>query len=349
MNSIMEEAANINILLVDDDENYLQMTKMYLEDSGMKITTYSSANEALEVCKNKKVDIVLLDYFMPEMTGEEFIKKMREVNKRTLVILQTGFAEKKPPIEMLTTLDIQGYYDKTKDIDELLLLALSSIKTIKLMKINQKQELAIDLLTYKKQFLGNLILGLVNEAKDQIMAISIAKETIAGKGVSCADEIGVITRANQKLTELFDTINFESLEVVKASEMINVLNILLKNIRATEGFTINYDIDAEDLAQIVFSKSIDTMIYVVIEAVYNFISKGIKEITISFKKDEEKFYLRIETPTTYTKDFIKTVALILSGTKDIGIEIKNGKIILSQARGAVTEAGKKGYTIVDRS
>ena len=349
MNSIMEEAANINILLVDDDENYLQMTKMYLEDSGMKITTYSNANEALEVCKTKKVDIVLLDYFMPDMTGEEFIKSLREVNKRTLVILQTGFAEKKPPIEMLTSLDIQGYYDKTKDIDELLLLTLSSIKTIKLMKINQKQELAIDLLSYKKQFLGNLILGLVNEAKDQIMAISIAKESIAESEPSCKDELSVITRANQKLTELFDTINFESLEVLKASELINVLNILLKNIRATEGFVINYDIEAEDLSQIVFSKGIDTIVYVVIEAVYNFIAKDIKEIVIAFKKDEEKFYLKIDTPTTYTKEFVKTVALILSGTKDIGIEIKNGKIILSQNRENPETTEKSSYTIVDRS
>ena len=349
MNSILEEAANINILLVDDDENYLQMSKMYLEDSGMKITTYSSASEALEVVKNKKVDIVLLDYFMPEMTGEEFIKKMREFNKRTLVILQTGFAEKKPPIEMLTTLDIQGYYDKTKDIDELLLLTLSSIKTIKLTKINQKQELAIDLLSYKKQFLGNLILGLVNEAKDQIMAISIAKESIAEAGTNCADELSVITRANQKLTELFDTINFESIEVVKASELINVLNILLKNIRATEGFVINYDIENEDLDQIVFSKSIDTIVYVVIESVYNFIAKGIREITIALKKDDDKFYLIIDTPTTYKKEFVKTIALILSGTKDVGIEIKNGKIILSQNREKKDDSNKKKYEIVDRS
>ena len=115
--SIENEAANINIALVDDDENYLEMTKMYLEDNGMKITTFSNPVEALEVCKKSRVDIVLLDYFMPQMTGEEFVKKLREVNNKTLIILQTGFAEKKPPIEMLTNLDIQGYYDKTKDID----------------------------------------------------------------------------------------------------------------------------------------------------------------------------------------------------------------------------------------
>ena len=52
--SIENEAANINIALVDDDENYLEMTKMYLEDNGMKITTFSNPVEALEVCKKIK-------------------------------------------------------------------------------------------------------------------------------------------------------------------------------------------------------------------------------------------------------------------------------------------------------
>ena len=46
------------------------------------------------------------------------------------------------------------------------------------MKLNQRQEIKIDLLNYKKQFLGDLIVGLVNEAKDQLFAISIANKTI---------------------------------------------------------------------------------------------------------------------------------------------------------------------------
>ena len=49
--SIENEAENVNIILVDDDENYLEMTKMYLEDNGMKITTFSNPVKALDVCK----------------------------------------------------------------------------------------------------------------------------------------------------------------------------------------------------------------------------------------------------------------------------------------------------------
>lgn len=330
--SIENEAANINIVLVDDDENYLEMTKMYLEDNGMKITTFSNPVEALEVCKKSRVDIVLLDYFMPQMTGEEFVKKLREVNSKTLIILQTGFAEKKPPIEMLTNLDIQGYYDKTKEIDELLLLTLSAIKTIKLMKLNQKQEIKIDLLNYKKQFLGDLIVGLVNEAKDQLLAISIANKTIEKESNLFKEENGVINRSNNKLSELFETINFESIEVATAGELINAINILLKNKKNSEGITLKYDIDVEEMEKIVFSTGIDTLIYVVVETVNYFLKKGIKDVDITFDEDEERTYIKILNSTTYTKDFIKTIVLILSGNEAVGIDIKEGKITLSVPR-----------------
>ena len=330
--SIENEAANINIVLVDDDVNYLEMTKMYLEDNGMKITTFSNPVEALDVCKKKKIDIVLLDYFMPEMTGEEFVKELRKVNNKTLIILQTGFAEKKPPIEMLTNLDIQGYYDKTKEIDELLLLTLSAIKTIKLMKLNQKQEIKIDLLNYEKQFLGDLIVGLVNEAKDQLFAISIANKTIEEESNLFKEENGVINRANNKLGELFETINFESIEVATAGELINAINILLKNKKNSEGITLKYDIGVDEMEKIIFSTGIDTLIYVVVETVNYFLKKGIKDVDITFDEEDDRCYLKILNSTTYTKDFIKTIVLILSGNDAVGIDIKDGKITLSVPR-----------------
>ena len=330
--SIENEAANINIVLVDDDENYLEMTKMYLEDNGMKITTFSNPVEALDVCKKKKIDIVLLDYFMPEMTGEEFVKELRKVNNKTLIILQTGFAEKKPPIEMLTNLDIQGYYDKTKEIDELLLLTLSAIKTIKIMKLNQILDLKIYLLNYKKQFLGDLIVGLVNEAKDQLFAISIANKTIEEESNLFKEENGVINRANNKLGELFETINFESIEVATAGELINAINILLKNKKNSEGITLKYDIGVDEMEKIIFSTGIDTLIYVVVETVNYFLKKGIKDVDITFDEEDDRCYLKILNSTTYTKDFIKTIVLILSGNDAVGIDIKDGKITLSVPR-----------------
>ena len=63
-----------------------------------------------------------------------------------------------------------------------------------------------------------------------------------------------------------------------------------------------------------------------------FIKKGIKDVDITFDEDDERCYLKILNSTTYTKDFIKTIVLILSGNEAVGIDIKDGKITLSVPR-----------------
>ena len=318
------------ILLVDDDENYLKITQLYLQDNGLKVMAYQDARSALELCKNEKIDIILLDYFMPQMTGEVFVKELRKTNNKSLVILQTGFAEKKPPIELLTNLDIQGYYDKTKDIDELLLMVLSAAKTINLMDVNQQQEQSIDILTYKKQFLGSLILGLVTEAENQLLTIDSAKENFSLKSSAFKNETNMIDRANRKLRELFRTINFESVKIASCGDLINMLNILLKDMRNNKEFKVNYDVDLEDMKKIVFSGGIDTIIYATVETINYFISKDIKEATISFDQDENRAYLKILTPDIkFSKDFIDVIKLIAYSNKKAGISIYNDVITIS--------------------
>lgn len=123
----------IKILLVDDDDSYVEITSLYLQNKGLNVIGCTNPIEALEICKKEKIDIILLDYFMPQMTGEEFLVELKKFNSRTVVILQTGYSDKKPPIETLTNLQIQGYYDKAQSVDQLLITLLSTIKTINLL------------------------------------------------------------------------------------------------------------------------------------------------------------------------------------------------------------------------
>ena len=123
----------VKILLVDDDTEYTKITKMYLESDGFNIDMCNNPVEALELLKNQKYDIILLDYFMPEMNGEEFLKELRKFNTKALVILQTGYSEQQPPINALTSLSIQGYFDKASGVQNLVLILISTIKTVNLL------------------------------------------------------------------------------------------------------------------------------------------------------------------------------------------------------------------------
>jgi diguanylate cyclase (GGDEF)-like protein len=110
------------ILLVDDQDDYLFSTKSLLEREGHEVVCASSGEEGLAVAREGRVDLILLDYYMPGgMTGEQFVAELRKGNSYTQIILQTGYSGDLPPREILKRLDIQGYHDKADGPDKLLL------------------------------------------------------------------------------------------------------------------------------------------------------------------------------------------------------------------------------------
>ncbi len=117
------------ILLVDDNLDYLEATRLVLSREGHDVLTAASGPEALEILKDQAVELVLLDYHMPGMTGEEVVENLRQFNKHVQVILQTGYASESPPREMLRKLDIQGYFDKSEGTEKLLLWTEAGLKS----------------------------------------------------------------------------------------------------------------------------------------------------------------------------------------------------------------------------
>ena len=119
---------NINILLADDDEDYMMMTYTFLTQIGYNVDKAVDGRQALEMLKTNKYQIALLDYFMPQLTGEQIVEEIRKENNELIIILQTGFSGQKPPIETMQKLGIQNYHDKTEGIDKLNLEIISAIK-----------------------------------------------------------------------------------------------------------------------------------------------------------------------------------------------------------------------------
>lgn len=83
----------MKILIVDDSLTYQRKIKICLKELGYKnILVSSSAKRALEQLKTDKVDLILLDWHMPEINGFELLVRLKK-NKRL----------KKIPVIMLTT------------------------------------------------------------------------------------------------------------------------------------------------------------------------------------------------------------------------------------------------------
>src|SRR3990172_3791620 len=91
------ESSGHSILLVDDSPDYLTATRSLLEREGHGVFTAENGQAALEIMKHQKVDLLLLDYYMPGMTGEQVVVELRKFNQIVQVILQTGYASEQPP------------------------------------------------------------------------------------------------------------------------------------------------------------------------------------------------------------------------------------------------------------
>ena len=78
---------NINILLADDDEDYLLMTYTFLKQLGYNVDKVNDGNQALDALNLKDYQIALLDYFMPGLNGEEVIQEIRKTNKQLIIII----------------------------------------------------------------------------------------------------------------------------------------------------------------------------------------------------------------------------------------------------------------------
>jgi len=131
-----EQPSGYTVLLVDDNPDYLQATRLLLEREGHNVLTATNGAEALGILPQQTIDLLLLDYFMPGMTGEQVVAELRKFDPLVQVILQTGYASEQPPRELLQRLNIQGYYDKTEGPEQLLLwtaVGLKAAQTVQLL------------------------------------------------------------------------------------------------------------------------------------------------------------------------------------------------------------------------
>lgn len=109
------------VLVVDDQQEVLTSVRRLLEREGHRVLVADSGARALTTFADEQVDLVLVDYVMPRMNGEQVVAEIRKLDPDVQIVLQTGYSGEKPPREMLRQLAIQGYHDKTDGPDRLLL------------------------------------------------------------------------------------------------------------------------------------------------------------------------------------------------------------------------------------
>jgi two-component system OmpR family response regulator len=91
MNESAPSKAKKTILCVDDEEYILSALKRVLRTLPFNVLTASNGEEAVETAIRERPDLILLDVWMPRMTGFEVLKQIREKGLHdTRVVMLTG-------------------------------------------------------------------------------------------------------------------------------------------------------------------------------------------------------------------------------------------------------------------
>lgn len=78
------------ILCVDDNEQALSVRKFLLETRGYRVISALSSEEALDIFRSGGIDLVLSDLLMPQMDGNELVRRMKEFMPEVPMILLSG-------------------------------------------------------------------------------------------------------------------------------------------------------------------------------------------------------------------------------------------------------------------
>ena len=119
-------AKKAKILLIDDDVDFVEATKIVLESKPYEVVVAYEGEEGLRKAREEKPDLVILDVIMPVkdgFTAAEQLKKDPQLNKIPILML-TAFAEKGGETSIATsrglTLEAEDYINKPVSPEELL-------------------------------------------------------------------------------------------------------------------------------------------------------------------------------------------------------------------------------------
>ncbi|GAC1650094.1 MAG: hypothetical protein NVS9B15_09520 [Acidobacteriaceae bacterium] len=99
------------ILCIDDEEVGLRVRKLLLDKAGYETDTALSGAIGLEKFQSSSYDAVLLDYYMPEMKGDEVARRLRALDSATPIVMLSAH----PEIEELTNELVNAFVRKGQD------------------------------------------------------------------------------------------------------------------------------------------------------------------------------------------------------------------------------------------
>lgn len=148
---------NPSILIVEDEDVMRKTLEEVFDRKGFKVSSAETGSEALEIFKNRKIDIALLDVRLPDTSGLEVLKELRVFDDDVTVIVMTAYPEVKTAISAMKT-GAYDYINKPFELDELKLLVDKALENrilkseAELFRYEKRNECLVDMIGVSSVF-----------------------------------------------------------------------------------------------------------------------------------------------------------------------------------------------------
>lgn len=143
----------ISILVVDDEESVRDSLSLWFTEDGFRVDCAENAKVALSMLKTDYFDIILADIKMPGMDGLEMLRRIKSLNKDSIIIIMTAFATVDTAVKALKD-GAFDYVTKPFDPDDLSHLIRNASRQISLVQENETLKKRVDSLDNIEDLIG---------------------------------------------------------------------------------------------------------------------------------------------------------------------------------------------------
>jgi DNA-binding NtrC family response regulator len=175
-----------NILVIDDEKNFLDIFKAYFSKDNFVIQVASNAKEGLKILtNNEKIELVVTDFQMPEMNGMDLFYKVREIRPDIPVIMLTAYGSVDQAVDALKT-GIFYYFEKPADYLKMKIIIKEIIEKNRLVKEVKVLRQNLSKVLKEQNFIGKSpkmmeLFNMIDAVAETDATVLIQGETGTGK------------------------------------------------------------------------------------------------------------------------------------------------------------------------
>jgi len=183
------------LLLVDDEENIISSLKRLLRRDGYNILTATSGQTALQLLEQHEIGVIMSDMRMPEMSGVEFLSKVKERFPGIVRIMLSGYSDLASITDSINKGEIYKFLTKPWEDDLMRINIREAFEHTELSKENIR--LTMELKNINKDLEGR-VADKTREVEKNLHIVQIAQGILENLpvGVLCIGDDGVIANAN---------------------------------------------------------------------------------------------------------------------------------------------------------